>query len=123
MRLTNKPMALSAALFLVLISQQVVADEVDGKAEYEANCAACHQITGAGIPPAFPALKDSKIVTNEDSSEQIEIVLNGKPKTAMMAFSKLTDDQLAAIISYTRTSWGNESGEVTADEVKAFRKK
>ena len=122
MKLTNTAVTLLATVLFAVASQQVTANEVDGKTEYGANCAACHQLTGAGVPPAFPALKGSKIVNNKDSSEQIAVVLNGKPQTAMLPFARLSDEQLAAIISYTRTSWGNASGEVTADEIKVLRK-
>lgn len=122
MILTRTATALVATIVLSTVSQRAAAAEVDGKAEYAANCAACHQLTGAGLPPVFPTLKGSAVVNNEDSSEQIAIVLNGKPQTAMLPFASLDDEQLAAIISYTRTSWGNVSGEVTAEAIQALRK-
>ena len=82
-----------------------------GEKVYAANCAACHQPTGMGIPGAFPALNGSKIATG-DQSEHINLVLNGKPNTAMAAFGKqLSDLDLAAVITYERNSWNNATGD------------
>jgi cytochrome c oxidase subunit 2 len=85
-------------------------------------CAACHQPTGKGAPPAFPPLVGSKIV-NGPKEGHIDMVLNGKPGTAMQAFGpQLSDTDIAAVISYERSSWGNKSGIVQPAEVKARRK-
>jgi len=93
-----------------------------GEKLYAANCVACHQPTGKGLPPAFPPLAGSKVV-NGPKNAQVDLVLNGKPNTAMAAFGKqLTDTELAAVISFTRASWGNKSGAVQPAEVKARRK-
>jgi len=99
------------------------ADELKvlGEKVYAANCVACHQATGKGMPPAFPALDGSKVTTGPKAA-QIALVLNGKQGTAMAAFSRLTDSELAAVITYTRTAWGNKAGEVLPAEVKAARK-
>ena len=60
------------------------------------------------MPPAFPALKGSKIATGPVIGH-INIVLHGKTGTAMQAFgNQLTDEQIAAIITYERNSWGND---------------
>ena len=74
-------------------------------------------------PPAFPALDGSKMV-NGAKNDQIALVLNGKPNTAMAAFGKqLNDTELASVITYTRNSWGNKTGEaVQPAEVKSLRK-
>jgi cytochrome c oxidase subunit 2 len=89
---------------------------------YAANCAACHQATGKGVAGAFPALDGSKIVTGPKAG-QLALVLNGKQGTAMAAFSRLSDSELAAVITFTRNSWGNKSGEaVQPADVKAARK-
>ena len=99
-------------------------DELKARGEkvYAANCVACHQATGKGAPPAFPALDGSKVV-NGAKNEQIALVLNGKPGTAMSAFAKqLNDTELAAVVTYTRNAWGNKSGEVQPAEVKSLRK-
>ena len=93
-----------------------------GEKVYAANCVACHQGTGRGMPPAFPALAGSRVVTGEEHG-QIDLVLNGKPGTAMAAFGKqLSDTDLAAVITFTRKSWGNKASEVQPAEVKERRK-
>jgi cytochrome c oxidase subunit 2 len=99
------------------------ADELKAAGEkvYAANCVACHQATGKGMPPAFPALDGSKVATGA-KAPQIALVLNGKQGTAMASFSRLTDSEIAAVITYTRMAWGNKAGEVQPSEVKAARK-
>lgn len=93
-----------------------------GEKVYGANCVACHQATGKGMPPAFPPLAGSKIVTGPKEGH-MDIVLNGKPGTAMAPFGKqLSDTEIAAVISYERNSFGNKSGIVQPAEVKARRK-
>jgi cytochrome c oxidase subunit II len=93
-----------------------------GAEVYAANCVACHQATGKGVPPAFPPLDGSKIVTGPKAA-QIAIELNGKPNTAMAPFSRLSDVELAAVITHTRNSWGNKTGEaIQPSEIKAARK-
>lgn len=94
-----------------------------GEAVYLANCAACHQPTGKGLPPAFPALDGSKIATGPIAAH-IDIVVNGKAGTAMAAFGKqLSDADLAAVTTFERNSWGNKTGEmVQPKDIKAARK-
>jgi cytochrome c oxidase subunit 2 len=92
-----------------------------GQKVYAANCAACHQPTGKGMPPAFPPLEGSKIA-NGAKSAHINIVLNGKPGTAMASFARLSDSELAGVVTYTRTAWGNKGDVVMPAEVKAARK-
>jgi mono/diheme cytochrome c family protein len=104
---------------------------LDGKALYETHCAVCHQPTGQGVPGAFPPIAGSEYA-NGPADTQIKIVLKGlsgpiKVKGVayngqMMAFAdRLTDDQIAAIITYERTSWGNSGGAATAADVKKLR--
>jgi cytochrome c oxidase subunit 2 len=96
-----------------------------GEKVYAANCAACHQPTGKGAPPAFPALDGSKVV-NGPKAVQIKTVLNGverdgKP-TAMVSWKQLSDTDIASVITYTRNSWGNKTGEaVQPAEIKVAR--
>ncbi len=83
-----------------------------GQKVYAANCAACHQADGKGLPPAFPALDGSAVVVGEEGA-QIALVLKGKAGTAMAAFGgQLSDTDLAAVITYTRNSWSNSTGTV-----------
>ena len=82
-----------------------------GEEVYSKNCAACHQVNGAGAPPAFPPLKGSKIATG-DRAEHIKIVVNGKPGTYMAAYGpQLSEVDLAAVITYERNAWGNSTGD------------
>lgn len=82
-----------------------------GAKVFAANCAACHQANGQGLPPAFPALDGSKVVLGSQDA-QIHLVMNGKSGTAMAAFKHLSDTDLAAVLTYTRNSWSNATGEV-----------
>jgi len=91
-----------------------------GETTYVTYCAACHQANGQGLPPTFPALKGSPIAVG-DISEHINIVVNGKAGSGMQAFGKqLTLKELAAVVTYERNAWGNNTGDTiqTAD-VKA----
>ncbi len=100
------------------------ADELKAQGEkvYTANCASCHQADGKGIPGAFPALAGSKIA-NGDKTEHIRIALEGVPGTAMPAFGpQLSDPDIAAVVSYERTAWGNHGDIVQSADVKALRK-
>ena len=97
-----------------------------GEKIYGANCIACHQATGMGVPGAFPALSGSKIVTGPKDG-QINVLLNGVVKdgkpTAMVSFKQLSDVELAAVITYTRNNWDNKTGEaIMPADVKALRK-
>ncbi|MEP6655948.1 MAG: cytochrome c, partial [Betaproteobacteria bacterium] len=91
-----------------------------GEKIYAANCVACHQATGQGVPGTFPALAGSKIV-NGAPGDQIHIVLEGKPGTAMPPWKALSDSDIAAVIDYTRSSWGNKGAPVQPADVKAGR--
>jgi cytochrome c oxidase subunit 2 len=92
-----------------------------GAVVYAANCQACHQANGKGVPPAFPPLDGSKLVAGP-ADAQIALVLHGKPGTAMASWKQLSDADIAAVITYTRNSWGNKSGDVMPAAVKAARK-
>ena len=92
-----------------------------GEKVYAANCVACHQATGKGMPPAFPPLEGSK-VANGPKAPHIAIVLNGKPGTAMASFARLSDSELAGVITHTRTAWGNKGDVVMPADVRAARK-
>lgn len=97
-----------------------------GEKVYAANCVACHQASGKGVPPAFPALDGSKLVLGP-KARQIDVVLNGVTKngtpTAMQSFARLSNVELAAVITFTRNNWGNQTGEIVQPaDVKARRK-
>lgn len=92
-----------------------------GEKVYTANCAACHQANGEGIPGTFKALKGSPIATGP-IGDHLAIVLNGKPGTAMAAFgNQLNDADIAAVVTYERNAWGNDTNDIVqpADVRKA----
>ena len=99
-----------------------------GEAVYAANCVACHQANGKGVPAAFAALDGSPVV-NGQKGHQIEVLLNGQKSgkfpTAMPAWQQLSDTEIAAVITYTRNTWSNKSAEniVQPAEVLAARGK
>jgi len=91
-----------------------------GEEAYTARCAACHQGNGQGLPPTFPALAGSAIAIQPELRQQhIDIIVNGK--NAMPAFgSVLSPKEIAAIVTYERNAWGNDTGDLVqpADVVK-----
>jgi cytochrome c oxidase subunit 2 len=92
-----------------------------GRGLYNSKCGACHQITGLGLPPAFPALKGSAIATGPIPAH-LDIVLNGKQGTAMQPFNSLNDLEIAAIVTYERNAWDNNTGDIVQPaDVKAAR--
>ncbi len=94
-----------------------------GEKVYAANCVACHQANGKGIPGTFPALEGSKVVLG-DSAQQLDVVLHGRPGTAMSSFKQLSDAEIASVITYTRHAWGNDAKEavVQPSQVASARK-
>jgi len=94
-----------------------------GQKVYAANCVACHQATGKGVPGAFPALDGSKVVLGKQD-DQIALLLNGKQGTAMASFKQLSDVELAAVSTYTRNAWSNkpEDNLVQPSDFTAARK-
>lgn len=106
------------------------ADTVDGSVVYAGNCAACHQANGMGLAGVFPPLADSRwVLENDERLIQIllhgiqgEMVVKGETYDGVMpAFPQLSDAELAAVLTYIRTSWGNASAPITADQVGAGR--
>ncbi|TMP25255.1 cytochrome c oxidase subunit II [Pseudoalteromonas rubra] len=106
--------ALAAQQEAALLDQTLSKEELmaTGERVYMAYCAACHQPTGLGLQGVFPALKGSAMVTG-DLQAHIEIIMEGRPGTAMQAFAKqLSLKEVAGVITYKRNSWGNDTGEV-----------
>jgi cytochrome c oxidase subunit 2 len=114
-----KAAAALAALTFTLEEQMQRGEEV-----YLKTCAACHQPNGAGIPPAFPALKGSDIALN-DIQKHIEVVVDGIAGSAMQAYGdQLSDVDIAAVVTYERNAWGNDTGEnISAADVVDYRNK
>jgi len=98
-----------------------------GEQVYAANCVACHQVNGKGVPAAFAALDGSPNVLG-NKAHQIDILLNGQKSgkfpTEMPAWKQLSDTEIAAVITYTRNTWSNKAAEniVQPAEVLAARK-
>lgn len=90
-----------------------------GQAVYTANCAACHQASGAGLPPTFPTLHGAK-TANGPAEAHIEQILKGK--NLMPPFAQLSDEDIAAVATFERTSWGNKGSVVQPSQVAALRK-
>ncbi|MCP3689152.1 MAG: cytochrome c oxidase subunit II [Gammaproteobacteria bacterium] len=93
-----------------------------GEKLYIASCAACHMPTGVGVPGVFPGLKGSQVATG-DIAKHIEVVLRGVAGTAMAPWgNQLNDLELAAIVTYERNAWGNNTGDtVQPADIKAAR--
>ncbi|HJW23579.1 MAG TPA: cytochrome c oxidase subunit II [Rhodocyclaceae bacterium] len=94
-----------------------------GEKVYKTNCVSCHQANGQGLPPAFPPLDNSKVVTGAIEGH-LSTVFHGRPGTAMQAFGpQLSDLDIAAVVTYERNSWHNKTGNaVQPREVAALRK-
>lgn len=110
-------------------SEPAVVNEA-GKKVYDQYCLVCHQADGNGVPNAFPPLTETEYV-NGDTERLIEIVLNGLSgeievngvvyNGVMVAHNFLTDQEIADVITYVRSNFGNNAPAVTADEVAAVR--
>jgi len=108
-------------------------DAAKGAALYSANCTACHQANGEGLPGTFPPLKGSGVVNKDDATKHIRVVLDGMQGekaggvvygSAMPPFAAvLSDADIADIVDYERGSWGNHGKPVTAAQVAAERAK
>lgn len=98
---------------------------VRGEQVYNKACAVCHQPNGAGMPPIFPALKGSPMATEADQiGAHVDIVMKGKKGSAMQSFAgQLSEVDIAAVITYERNAWGNNTGEmVTPKEIVEYKK-
>jgi cytochrome c oxidase subunit 2 len=106
-----------------LLSMNMSMEELmtQGKKVYDTACVACHQPNGGGLPPMFPALAGSKIaIEKQHIPTHIDYIINGK--NTMPAFGKqLTMSEIAAVVTYERNAWGNNTGDlVQAKDVNAF---
>ena len=96
---------------------------------YAEKCVACHQVTGLGIPSAFPPLKGSDYLL-ADKKRAVEQVLNGSHEemnvngavyNLPMPFQVNTHEDAVAVINYALNAWGNDGGSITIDEVKDIK--
>jgi cytochrome c oxidase subunit 2 len=85
-----------------------------GEQVYNANCVACHQANGKGVPSAFAPLDGSQVVLGA-KAHQVEVLLNGQDTpaypSAMPAWKQLSDTEIAAVITYTKNNWSNKTGQ------------
>lgn len=95
-----------------------------GKEKYDQNCSPCHRPDGMGIPPLYPALRASSVATGHPISRHIETILHGIPGSAMQPYKdQLTDEEIAAIATYERNAWENNTNElIQPADVAAQRK-
>lgn len=105
--------------------------KLPGQVIYEQNCLTCHQANGSGVPNLNPPLSATDWVLG-DKSKLINVILKGLQgqeiegdvyDNAMPAHDFLTDTQIADVLTYVRSNFGNKASEVKADEVKALREK
>ena len=100
-----------------------------GKRVYDANCMACHQPNGQGIPSAFPPVAKSDYL-NEDPLRGVRAIVhglegpikvNGESFNSVMPAMQLSDDEIANVMTYLLNSWDNKGGEITVEQVKKVR--
>ncbi|CAB4243906.1 Cytochrome c [Methylacidimicrobium sp. AP8] len=127
----SRRLALAGGALLLAPLAVSAQDVKQGEQLYMMNCAACHQPNGAGIPAVYPPLAGSPLMTG-GSKRAVAIVLNGLqgPITVNgMQFNGpmqpwkaiLSDEKIAAILTYARQAWGNKGTPVTPEQVKAAR--
>jgi len=103
---------------------------INGKQLYGAKCVACHQASGLGVAGVFPPLAGAEWVLGSEKvlvsillhGVQGELVVKGNTYNGVMpAFGTLSDEEIAAVLSYIRSDWGNQAAAITAATVKAQR--
>lgn len=103
----------------------------DGAVIYMANCSSCHQLNGEGVPGAFPPLSGNPLVTGNPAAVitivknglEGRVEVNGQAYSGVMPHWKelLSDEQIAAVITYVRTSWKNRGSAVSVADVQAVK--
>jgi cytochrome c oxidase cbb3-type subunit 2 len=108
-------------------SQNVSGNTLNGEALYVANCQICHQAYGEGFPGAFPPLKGSKVVLDDNADLMVNIIMNGYtgrekegfgPMPPVGTNNNVSAEEIAAIMYHEKTSWGNNAKQVSVDKVK-----
>jgi len=99
--------------------------KVDGAVLYATHCQSCHQANGEGLPGAFPALKGSPIVLDDNPELMVDIIMNGydaRPNYGLMSAvgtnANLSAEEVTAIMNHEKTSWGNSGKQISSEEVK-----
>ena len=107
-------LVIGAALACTMADAEAQIDQ--GRRLYDVNCVACHQTGGVGAPPGLPAL------AGNDRLKDLGLIVRAirLGQRGMLAFPKLTVNEIAALATYVRNSWGNKFGAVTADQVNTI---
>ncbi|MFB6343049.1 c-type cytochrome [Saccharicrinis sp. FJH62] len=129
---------LVATLFSLFLIPVIDAQNTTGEATktgeqvYRMNCLACHQANGSGVPNLAPPLKQTTFVLG-DKTKLIDIVLKGFNEDVeiegeyysnpMPPFAHLSDEEIAKVLTYIRSNFGNKAEPVSSTEVKAVREK
>ncbi|MBL7785292.1 MAG: cytochrome c [Chitinophagales bacterium] len=114
--------------------QSMVKEDVpDGKAIYTKTCQACHQENGQGVPKAFPPLANADVLNSnvEGAIDGVihgrkgELIVNGEKYNTEMAplGGTLNDAEIAAVLTYVYSQWGNNGSVITPEMVAARRTK
>jgi cytochrome c oxidase cbb3-type subunit 2 len=102
-------------------------NELDGGALYAANCQSCHQANGEGLKGAFPPLKGSPVVLDDNPELMVNIMMNGYSGRVQEGFgampavgtnNNLSAEEITAIMNHEKTSWGNNAKKVTVGDIK-----
>jgi len=106
---------------LIFLSPFAMAAELSGEKIYARLCSSCHGFTGEGRSGLAPALRNG-ITVSGDISGLLNVVMNGRKDTLMVAFKKnMTDDELAAVISYVRERFGPADRKLSAADIAMAR--
>jgi len=99
--------------------------KVDGAVLYATHCQSCHQANGEGLPGAFPPLKGSAIVLDDNPELMVDIIMNGydaRPNFGVMSAvgtnASLSAEEVTALMNHEKTSWGNSGKRISPEEVK-----
>ena len=111
-------------------TESVPNSNIKGEDVYKKTCVACHQANGEGIPNTFPPLAKSDFLVNKEavihqviSGKTGEITVNGVKYNSSMPPQALSDEEIAGVLNYVYSNWGNNPTTFTTEEVKAVREK
>ena len=136
---TKLPSAMPQPAFLYEKSGEVAKGDtkggkklLEGSVLYNVNCQSCHQQNGEGLKGAFPPLKGSKVVLNDNVELFVDIIMNGYSgrekegygvMPAVGTNNKLKAEEVTAIMNHERSSWGNDAKKVTVEEIQKLMAK
>ncbi len=119
MALRRDMISMAAAIGVFAAGSVAQAQTPTGQELFKQNCSACHQLTGKGIPGAFPALAGDPFVVGPPELVASTVVHG---RGGMPTFGpELTDVQIATILTYVRSAWGNQASAITPDMVAKAR--